>query len=227
MDMLKRLNDVNNIPIYGVEQQEFRSFGRILKGYDFTELIQYMDQNTSIPDQENYYIASVKEMEQTTIYQELTNTIYGGMPIQIGYCNGRNSTYNGFEYHKGSEINIVLTDCILVLGHNYDIMENSYNNDQAMVFFVKKGTAIELFQTTLHLSPIRVCDKGYRVIVVLPKGTNMPFNQNENVVKNTKDIEGRLLLHHNKWVISHPERTQLISQGAYPGIIGENIELYY
>ncbi len=37
------------------------------------------------------------------------------MPIQIGYCNGRNTTYNGFEYHKGSEINIAVTDFMLVL----------------------------------------------------------------------------------------------------------------
>ena len=48
---------------------------------------------------------------------------------------------------------------------------------------------------------------------------------NRNV--DDKDVETTLLLARNKWVISHPDRKPLIDQGAYPGIIGENKELYY
>ncbi len=61
---------------------------------------------------------------------------YDGPPIQIGYCNGRNSTYNGFEYHKGSEINVAACDFMLVLGHSYDILDStSYDIRNAQVFF--------------------------------------------------------------------------------------------
>ena len=161
------------------------------------------------------------------------------MPIQIGYCNGRNSTYNGFEYHKCSEVNIAVTDMMLVLGLVTDIKNYHYNNDDATVFFVPKGTMIEMYQTTLHLSPIKVCDEGFKAVVVLTEGTNTPLSTKEkkerdNIMNNLanrnvedKDVETTLLIARNKWVISHPDRKPLIDQGAYPGIIGENKELYY
>jgi hypothetical protein len=227
MDKLQRLNDVNDVPIYSVKKQEFRSYGHVLKGYDLSELIDYVDLNTSIPDKGNCYIASVNEMETMSAFQQLTDKVFGGMPIQIGYCNGKNNTYNGFEYHKGSEIYVAVTDCMMALGHSYDIVENSYANSQATVFFIKKGTIIELFQTTLHLSPIRVCNEGFKTVVVLPRGTNTPFSVEEKIAESTEDPEQKLLLYRNKWMIAHPERVQLINQGAYPGIIGENKELYY
>ena len=145
------------------------------------------------------------------------------MPIQIGYCNGKNTTYNGFEYHKGSEINIAVTDFMLVLGHVWQIKDNCFTVGDEKVFFVPKGTAIEMYQTTLHLSPCRTSSAGYRDIVILPRGTNTPL---ESKIENPTG-ENRLLLMKNKWVISHPDREPLIKQGAYPGLIGENKELKY
>ena len=143
--------------------------------------------------------------------------------MQAGYCNGRNTTYNGFEYHKGSEINIAVTDFMLVLGHVWDIRDNTYRTEDAEVFFVEQGTAIEMYQTTLHLSPCRVCDQGFKDIVVLPRGTNTPLRDAGKRVEK----EERLLLMMNKWVLAHPEREPLIRQGAYPGMLGENRELFY
>ena len=164
-------------------------------------------------------------MENTDIAEKVKNLIYGEMPIEIGYCNGRNTTYNGFEYHKGSEINIAVTDFMLVLGHSWEIKENTYKIEDAKVFFVEKGTAIEMYQTTLHLSPCRVCDEGFKDIVILPRGTNTPLEKKEQCL--CENSEGRLLLQKNKWVIAHPEREPLIRQGAYPGLLGENKELFY
>ncbi len=101
-------------------------------------------------------------LEEMAAAKALQAAVYGGMPIETGYCNGRNTTYNGFEYHKGSEINIAVTDFMLVLGHSYDILESqSYDIGSARVFFVEKGMAIEMYQTTLHLSPLRVTDEGF------------------------------------------------------------------
>ena len=47
------------------------------------------------------------------------------------------------------------------------------------------------------------------------------------MIKEDENSEARLLLQRNKWVIAHPDREPLISQGAFPGIIGENKELKY
>lgn len=226
MTLLEKLNQCNDVPIVSVTDSSFQSYGRILSGYDWTELMNYMDLETQIPLEGNQYVASVPDMEKLSVKNLIEGTLYGGMTIQIGYCNGRNTTYNGFEYHKGSEINIAVTDFMLVLGHSYDIVDNHYRNEDARVFFVPKGTAIEMYQTTLHLSPLRVNDEGYKDIVILPRGTNTPLSEEEKFIKSS-DPEAVLLLQRNKWVIAHPLREPLIRQGAFAGIIGENKELYY
>lgn len=229
--MLERLNQCNDVAVRGVWDAAFRSYGRVLQGYDFHELADYMENQTQIPEQGNVYLASVEDMERTDAAKILCETVYGGMPIQIGYCNGRNTTYNGFEYHKGSEINVAVTDFMLALGHSYDIEDNRYDVSMTEVFFVPKGTAVEMYQTTLHLSPLRVCDEGFKGIVILPKGTNTPLNPKERAAARKQleagDPETRLLLQRNKWVIAHPDREPLMKQGACGGVTGENKELFY
>ena len=164
--MLKYLNEKNDVTIYSVTDECFETYGRVVSNIDCKELISFMEQNTEIPDNGNTYVASVEGLEHTDTAEQFKNRIYGEMPIQIGYCNGRNTTYNGFEYHKGSEINIAVTDFMLVLGHTWEIKDNTYRIEDAKVFFVEKGTAIEMYQTTLHLSPCRVSDSGFKDIVI-------------------------------------------------------------
>ena len=110
MTILERLNQVNDIPVLSVTDPEFASYGRVVTGYDFSGLISYMEEKTQIPENGNIYYASVPEMEADPVIRSIQNGFYGEMEIQAGYCNGRNNTYNGFEYHKGSEINIAVTD---------------------------------------------------------------------------------------------------------------------
>ena len=221
--MLERLNKVNDVKIYSVFDAEFKPFGRVVDGYDFSALVDYMKTSTPIPEQGNVYVASVPELEKCEVKDEIESVLYGGMSVQIGYCNGRNSTYNGFEYHKGSEINIAITPLMLVLGHVWQIEDNRFYVGNEKVFFVPEGTAIEMYETTLHLSPCKVSDDGFKCIVILPKGTNTPLeNKHQN-----GDSESALLLQRNKWVIAHKDREPLVKQGAHIGLIGVNKELNY
>ena len=221
--MIERLRAVNDVKIFSVFDEEFKTYGRVVEGYDFEPLAEYMRNNTAIPSDGNVYVASVADMESLEICKNVSEFLYGGMPIQIGYCNGRNSTYNGFEYHKGSEINVAATDFMLVLGHSWQIEDNKFYVGGEKVFYVPKGVAIEMYQTTLHLSPCKVCDGGFMDIVILPKGTNTPLDKKpQNPVG-----EEALLLQRNKWVIAHKDREPLIKQGAVAGLIGENKRLNY
>ncbi|WP_191018005.1 DUF4867 family protein [Treponema zioleckii] len=227
---LERLNEVNDVPIHPVTSQKFSVYGRIVTEHDFSSIYKHLKEGTEIPQFGNVYVASDEKLESLPVKTEIQNQLYGGMPVQIGYCNGKNTTFNGFEYHKGSEINIAATDCMLVLGRVQDINFNdtahgfpTYRIEQAEVFFVEKHTAIELYQTTLHLSPCRTNEEGFKVAVVLPRGTNTPLEQKTQA----KTGEGLLLLQKNKWVIAHPKREPLIKQGACPGCLGENKELRY
>lgn len=227
MDLLEHLNRINDVEIFPVESEEFIPYGRVLSGYDFSEAVCYMEEHTAIPEEGNVYVASEPGLEALPVMRAIAGQVYGGMPIQVGYCNGKNSTYNGFEYHKGSEINVAVTDFMLVLGHIWEICDNHYDNRDAKVFFLRAGTAVEMYQTTLHLSPLRVREEGFRGIVILPRGTNTPLTEEEKRKTNPEDPENVLLLQRNKWVIAHPLREPLIRQGAFPGIIGENKELFF
>lgn len=221
--MLEILNAVNDVPVLSVFDPAFAPYGRVIEGCDFSRADEYMLEKTDIPESGNIYVPSVPELEESELKSDIENTLYGSMPVQIGFCNGRNTTYNGFEYHKCSEINYAVTPFMLVLGHVWDIRDNTYDIRSAQVFFVPAGTAIEMYQATLHLSPCRVCDEGFKDIVILSRGTNTPLEYK----KTNADPESVLLLQRNKWVIAHPEREPLIKQGAHPGVIGENKELFY
>ena len=44
---LEHLNQVNDVPVHSVLDPEFASYGRVVTGYDFSEMIAYMEQNPS------------------------------------------------------------------------------------------------------------------------------------------------------------------------------------
>ncbi len=226
--MLEHLNEVNDVPVYSVYDERFRTYGRVLSGYDTEGVVSYLKHDTMIPSSGNVYVASDPGLEALPFKPEIEQVFYGGMPVQIGYCNGRNTTYNGFEYHKGSEINITASGCMLFLSHTWLIRDNTIRTEDGEVFFVPAGVMFEMFETTLHLSPCRVCDEGFRVCVILPQGTNTPLSAEEKMMRDgSSDPEAKLLLQRNKWVLSHPERSPLMDQGAWPGFLGENKELKY
>lgn len=216
--LLRALN--KHLPFYHIEDGTFKRYGKIIDGYNFSEL-QFFMQQTFIPEDENVYVASVSELENTKVKEQLQLAFYGDMPIQIGYCNGPNSTLNGLEYHKGSEINIAVTDFVLLLGKVQDIYDNFYDSKKVEAFYVPKGTAIELYGTTLHFAPCKVDSEGFKTVVILPAGTNQPLEQ----VIEKGPMEDQLLFMRNKWLLVHPDREVLVNRGAHPGIRGPNTEI--
>ena len=79
---------------------------------------------------------------------------------------------------------------------------------------------VECFATTLHYAPCHAnAAKGFKVLVALPRGTNtdMPAITPRN-------WEDRLMTARNKWLLAHPESDEA-TNGAYPGITGENIDI--
>ena len=97
----------------------FKSYGKVITGYDCGELLKAMEQ-TPLPE-EVIYVASVPELEQLEVCQKMEKNLYGQLPIQVGYCNGHNRKLNALEYHRNSEINIAVTDLVLLIGKQQDI----------------------------------------------------------------------------------------------------------
>ena len=77
-------------------------------------------EHTPLP-QDVVYVPSVEKLEVLPEAVEICKKGFGGLPIQIGYCNGDNHKLNALEYHRSSELDIVQTDLILLLGMQQDI----------------------------------------------------------------------------------------------------------
>lgn len=202
--------------IQNVADDSFRRYGKVLEGYEVVELLKKM-KHTPVPENVTY-VPSVEEMEALPIAKEFMNKGYGGLPVEIGYCNGRNKSLNGLEYHRSSEINVAVTDLVLLVGYQQDIEKDyTYDTSKVEAFLVPAGTAIEVYATTLHFAPCHVREDGFQCVVILPKGTNTPLN-----FKKTGEGEERLLRAKNKWLIAHEEAG---IEGAFVGLKGENIKI--
>ena len=202
--------------IQKVTDPAFRKYGQVLEGYDFTGLIKEM-KHTPVPE-DVIYVPSVEELEALDIMKDLQNKGYGGLPIQIGYCNGHNKKLNAVEYHRNSEINVAVTDLVLLIGHQQDIEpDHTYDTSKIEAFLVPAGTGIEVYATTLHYAPCHANEGGFQCVVVLPKGTNTDLT-----FQTEKTGEDSLMTAKNKWLIAHEDAK---IAGAFNGLKGENITI--
>lgn len=202
--------------IQKVTDTSFGRYGKVVTEFSFEKILKEME-HTPLP-RDVVYVPSVEEMEALPEAVDVSRKGFGGLPVQIGYCNGDNHKLNALEYHRSSEIDIAATDLILLLGCQQDIeADDTYDTSKVEAFFVPAGTAVELYATTLHYAPCSAQEGGFRCVIVLPKGTNedLPFEA-------AKDGENRLLTAVNKWLIAHEEAG---IEGAFCGLKGENIEV--
>ena len=210
--------------ILSVNDAEFRKYGRVVTNVDFAPLVEAL-KKMELPAGV-VYEPSVASLEATSVMKALSETTYGEMPIQIGYCNGHNNKLNALEYHRDSEINVAATDAILMLGLLADVAPDfTYDTSNVKAFFVPAGTAVEVFATTLHYAPCGVDGAGFQVGIVLPKGTNYPLKASHAKVNadGSAPSEDALITAVNKWLIGHAEGG--LDAGSFIGLKGENCTL--
>lgn len=201
--------------IYDVTDERFKKYGRIVKDIDFSELVKVMEEKTPIPEGVEY-VPGFEALEALPVMRELTEKTYGELPVQVGYCNGHNSMLNALEYHRNSEINVAATDAILILGCQQDITDDfTYDTALAEAFLVPRGTAVEIYATTLHYAPCGVKGEGFQVTIVLPRGTNLELDK-----EHAGGEDGHLTAK-NKWLLGHPEGG--LPEGSPMGLVGKNL----
>ena len=205
--------------IYSIQDPEFAPYGKVLEGYDTEPLVAALEQATPLP-QGVEYVPSQPELEALPIAKTLASNAYGGMPIQMGWCNGHNTKLNCLEYHRDSEMNCGTCDFILLVAREDEIANGKLDTAKVKAFLVPAGTLVEVYATTLHYAPCSAkAGAGFRVLVVLPKGTNGPKPEISPL-----NQEDKMLWACNKWLLAHPDTSEA-SQGAYIGLSGENIDI--
>ena len=206
--------------IYSVFDPEFKPFGQIVDGMEDTvrEILSVL---ARMPLPEGVgYVAEEPKLQELSAAVQVSEHLYGGMPVQLGWCNGHNTKLNCLEYHRDSEFNLGTEDFILLLAKQDEIEDGVLDTAKVRAFRVPAGVPVEVYATTLHYAPCHADPaKGFRVLVALPQGTNT-----DKPAITPKSKEDRRLWARNKWLLAHRDTSEA-ANGAYVGLVGENLDI--
>lgn len=204
---------------YSVYDPEFKPYGKVLEGYDTAELLAAMNA-IPLPETGTAYEPGIESLEACAVFNEFSDRAYGGMPVQLGMCWGRNTKLNCLEYHRDSEVNIGTGEFVLLLALESEITDGMLDTSVVKAFKAPAGVPVEVYATTLHYAPCHLCaDEGFRVAVVLPKGTNTAKPDFVPACEEDSWLTAR-----NKWLLAHPDADEAKS-GAHIGLTGTNIDI--
>ena len=205
--------------IHSAADPAFKAYGRILEGYDTAELMKAMEK-IALPAAGTAYEPGIESLEACAVFADLRDRAYGGMPIQLGMCWGRNTKLNCLEYHRDSEVNIGSADFILLLARQEEIEDGVVDTEKVKAFRVPAGVPVEVYATTLHYAPCHTdAGTGFRVAVVLPKGTNT-----DKPSFTPQCEEDTWMTARNKWLLAHPDSNEA-KHGAHIGLRGLNTDI--
>mgnify|MGYP001050836910 CR=1 FL=1 len=201
-----------------VNSEAFRPYGRVVEGYPTAGLLEAL-KKTPLPEGVGY-VPREELLHAAPEAEAVGTALYGGMPFQLGWCNGHNTRLNCLEYHRDSEFNLGTEDFILLLGLESDIREGRLDTATVKAFKVLAGVLVEVYATSLHYAPCHADPaKGFRVMVALPENTNTDYRPQGGA--NAAD---RLLWARNKWLLAHADSPEA-KAGAVVALTGENIDI--
>ena len=204
--------------ILPVTDASFAPYGRVVEGYDVAPLLAALEK-TPLTDSV-VYVPREELLHQAEGADKVGEALFGGMPFQLGWCNGRNTRLNCLEFHRDSEFNLGTEDFILLIAKQGEIVDGVLDTACVKAFRVPAGVLVECYATTLHYAPCHTdAAKGFRVMVALPAGTNTDYRPEGGA--NTMD---RMLWARNKWLLAHAESDEA-AQGAVVALKGENIDI--
>ena len=206
--------------IESVFDPAFAAYGHVVTGMEEAnaEILAALAR-TPLPEATDYY-AEDPDLQELPAAVEVSEHLFGGMPCQLGWCNGHNTKLNCLEYHRDSEYNLGTEDFVLLLARREEIENGKLDTAKVRAFRVPAGTMVEVYATTLHYAPCHTDPaKGFRVLVALPAGTN---TQKPDITP--KADEDGWLWACNKWLLAHPDSAEA-AQGAAAVLTGENIDI--
>ncbi len=206
--------------IYSVYDPEFKPYGQVVTGLEaaVSEILEALA-TTPLPEGVGY-VPTEPCLQELPAATEISEHCFGGMPAQLGWCNGHNTKLNCLEYHRDSEFNLGTEDFILLIAKQDEIENGILDTAKVKAFQVPAGVLVECYATTLHYAPCH-CDpqKGFRVLVALPWLTNT-----DRPVMENRTAEDEILTARNKWLLPHPDSSEA-KGGAKVGLCGINIDI--
>lgn len=205
--------------IESIYDEAFRPYGRVLGDGDWSGLIKKMNE-IPLPEEGVMYQPAIESLEAGPEKELFSASVYGGMPVELGMCWGKNTKLNCLEYHRDSEMNLGAEDFILLVAKQEEIVDGVLDTSCVRAFRAPANVLVEVYATTLHYAPCHVDpEKGFRTLIVLPRGTNTEKPELSGILPEEKFLVAR-----NKWLLAHPESAEA-KNGAAVGLKGINIDI--
>ena len=80
--------------IYSVFDPEFKPYGQVVDGMEQTvqEILAVLKDAPQGPGVD--YVSEYEPLQELPAMVEISEHCYGGMPVQLGWCNGHNTRLN-------------------------------------------------------------------------------------------------------------------------------------
>lgn len=214
--------------IHSVHDEEFAPYGRVWDDAPadlVSEFTEALARKVPLPDEGRVYLTSDPVLEELPGAECMRSLLFGGAPTELGRVAGTNTQLNALEYHRCSEFNLSPDEFVLMLGRRSDVHDGKLDTSTVKAFRVPAGTLVEVYATSMHFAPAETDpNKGFRVMVALPAETNDALTPELEALRDAGEGDAAMLRGLNKWLMAHPDSPQA-AQGAYVGLVGENLDL--
>ena len=114
------------------------------------------------------YVPEEEAMQELPAATEVSEYLYGGMPVQMGWCNGHNTKLNCLEYHRDSEFNLGTSDFILLLAKQDEIENGVLDTAKVKTIItdceeIIVAAAKDFFPGAVHIIPVEL---WFRLVTV-------------------------------------------------------------
>lgn len=165
-----------NILLYPppVDDPKFEPFGAAYWELDPAEFVQAMrDAFSGEMGDQAVYEPEVEALADHSLLDQISETIYGGEPVQAGWIYGNNASLDYLEYNGVIVTLVTAENAVLFVGSRASLDETTWTFDagDADGFYVPANTVVALNADVLRSAPLRVTNAtGQLTAVIVPEG---------------------------------------------------------
>lgn len=208
-----------NILLYPppVDDPKFEPYGTAYWDLDATEFVAAMREtfDGEMGDQP-VYEPQVEALQDLPFVQQISETIYGGEPVQVGWIYGNNATLDYLEYNQVTVTLIPAENIVVFVGDEANLDQTTWQFDvkKAKAFYIPANAVVAINPGVLHSAPLRVSEAtGALTAVIVPQGVGLGAASAGEGIDQALVAEGR-------WIFAFEG-----VDGFYAGLIGSPITI--
>jgi hypothetical protein len=163
------------------------------------------------------YEPKVDALQGHEFVGQISQAIYGGAPVQVGWAYGKNANLDFMETNGATVTVIPVYNVLYFMGTKADVDAATFMFpvSKGKAFYFPANSVTELLPDTMRSAPVRVADStGQLTIVIVPEGV---------ALQSAAAGSGfdQALVANSRWVFGLPDNTF----GFYAGLDGSNVNI--